>query len=133
MGRVIVVGSINQDVTVTVSSDCTVHFDAQGGSSVDDQTVPLGSKLTKPKDPTRDGYVLSGWYRDPDLKTAWDFEKDTVQGNMTLYAGWKTATANGSQTKTGEGTLWYLWILLALLAALTLFLLLRPKKRKQAQ
>lgn len=48
------------------------------------------------------GYVFAGWYRDRTFAkgTEWDFDKDTVQSNLTLYARWLTAAAeDGSGLK----------------------------------
>lgn len=84
-------GAVN--VTVRVSPECTVHFDSGEGSAVAEQTVTSGEKLRMPDAPAREGYVLEGWYRDFDCIQPWDFENDTVSGNMTLYAGWMTETA----------------------------------------
>ena len=44
--------------------------------------------MTLPENPQREDWYFAGWYADMDLKTMWDFENDTVQGNMTLYARW---------------------------------------------
>lgn len=120
-----------QDVTVVVSTDCTVNFESNGGSKVESQTVHYGETVTRPKDPTREGYQFTGWYKDLNLKEAWDFAKDTVSGNMTLYAGWTKATAplpgNGS-VKTGGGVQWWLPALL-LAALLALIALLAGGKK----
>jgi len=68
--------------------ECTVRFESNGGSPVPDQVVNYGDKLEKPDDPVRDGYNLLGWFSDFDLTRQWDFDNDTVEGNMVLYAHW---------------------------------------------
>ncbi|MBQ5781964.1 MAG: InlB B-repeat-containing protein [Oscillospiraceae bacterium] len=78
------------DLLVVVTSDCTVEFDSMGGSDVEKQTVTFGELITKPQDPTREGYTFDGWYKDIYLKEKWNFDTDTVTGNMVLYAGWTT-------------------------------------------
>ncbi len=50
--------------------------------------MPYGEHVTLPENPQREDWYFAGWYADMDLKTMWDFENDTVQGNMTLYARW---------------------------------------------
>ena len=100
-------------VTVRVSSDCTVHFDTGEGSAVADQTVNAGEKLRMPDAPVREGYVLEGWYRDFDCLQPWDFENDTVSGNMTLYAGWITPAAAEQSAAEQEQAKTPLWPLLA--------------------
>lgn len=74
-----------QDVTVAVSDMCTVQFIANG-AVVDTQTVHRDSKLTRPDAPEQEGFRLSGWYRDAVLTQPWDFDRDTVTVNTTLYA-----------------------------------------------
>ena len=76
------------EVTIILSTACTVSFRTNGGSEVADQSVQFGEKINRPKDPIREGYVFGGWYTDIHLSDAWDFDKDTVQGNMSLYAKW---------------------------------------------
>ena len=83
-----------QDVTIILSTDCTVDFESNGGSEVDSQTVYYGEKIEKPEDPLREGYNFVGWYSDIDLKNPWDFENGVVEGNMTLYAKWQKAEAS---------------------------------------
>ena len=106
-----------RDVTVIVSTECIVTFESNGGTKVPDRTVRYGEKLERPEDPIRDGYDLEGWYRDIDLQEAWDFETDTVQGNMTLYAKW-------AQGHPGGAYLWLWWLVAAVLLLLILLLLL---------
>ena len=112
-------GAECQDVTVVVSTDCTVTFETNGGTAVPAQTVRYGEKIIRPEDPVREGYHLEGWYRDLDLKEEWDFEEDTVPGNMTLYAKW----AEGDPAGTAQ---WYWWLLI-LLVLLVLAVLLGKK------
>ena len=85
-------------LTVIVSSKCTVHFESNGGSKIDDVKVSFGEKLSRPKDPTREGKTFAGWFKDIHLTEEWDFKNDTVQGNMTLYAKWEDATTGGSSS-----------------------------------
>ncbi len=81
------------DLTVVVSTECTVHFESNGGSAVPDQAAVYGDLLTEPDVPHREGKAFAGWYKDIDLTQAWDFATDTVPGNMTLYAKWEDAEA----------------------------------------
>ena len=67
----------------------TVTFDSNGGSDLSPVYVGNGGHVLEPAAPTRSGYTFTGWYSDADLTTAWDFEADTVSGDMTLYAGWR--------------------------------------------
>ena len=49
-------------VVDTTQPTVTVSFDADNGSAITTQTVTSGSKLTKPTDPTKEGYIFDGWY-----------------------------------------------------------------------
>ena len=112
-----------QDVTIILSTDCTVTFETGGGTQIPDQMVRYGETLTRPEDPIREGYHLVGWYTDIDLQKPWDFETDTVQGNMILYAKW--AEGNPVGNLLGGGIIWWLLglILLGGVAFLLVFLL----------
>ena len=104
-----------QDVTIIISTDCTVRFETNGGTEIPSQTVQYGEKIQRPEDPVREGYHVEGWYTDIDLKDIWDFDTDTVQGNMTLYVKWSEGDPAG-------GINWW-WIIGLILLALLLFLL----------
>ena len=68
----------------------TVQFDSQGGSEVDNQIVTDGNPLRTPQSPVYDGYTFIGWFTSADDNAKlWDFHKDRVHGDFTLYAQWK--------------------------------------------
>lgn len=71
-----------------------VLFKYGNGSSDMTVLVDDGALLPKPADPTRNGYTFTGWYRDSSGTLAWNFETDTVDSNTTLYAGWRSNSAN---------------------------------------
>lgn len=118
-----------RDVTVVVTDDCTVKFESNGGSFVPEQVVKRGQRVTRPEDPTREGFVLEGWYTDFDMTRPWDFDRDTVTASMTLYARWTDGTAIAPVDENGGGQVpVWVWIALgALLLLLVLFLLLRRR------
>ena len=118
-----------QDVTVIISTDCTVTFEPNGGTAVPSQTVRYGETVERPDNPTREGYHLVGWYSDIDLQNPWDFDADTVQGNMTLYAKWEKGDAPETDGDgTGSGLWWLLGLGLPGLLLLLLLLLLLGRK-----
>ncbi|SFE69354.1 Listeria/Bacterioides repeat-containing protein, partial [Paenibacillus algorifonticola] len=91
---------VNQDLTLfakwTAIPTFTVSFHSQGGSAVDSMTgIVDGLTITEPNAPTRSGYTFAGWYTDGSYATAWNFNMDSVNQNLTLFAKW-TAIAISS-------------------------------------
>ena len=81
-----------------------VKFDARGGSATGDQTPASGSTVTKPADPTREGYTFAGWYTDEACTKAYDFSA-AVTADMTLYAKWtKNAVTPGGNGDSGSNS-----------------------------
>lgn len=82
---------VNGKLTVELSTTVyTVRFDVQGHGTAPAAITGLapGSKVTKPTDPTADGYQFDGWFKEAACNNAWRFNIDTVQADMTLYAKW---------------------------------------------
>lgn len=67
----------------------TISFDSKGGSDVPAQNQMYGQLLEQPEDPTREGYLFTGWYKDSGCDIEWDVEEDIIETDMTLYAGWQ--------------------------------------------
>lgn len=68
---------------------CTVAFDLSGkGVNFAYTEVKKGSRVDMPEDPKAEGFKFTGWYKDQACTEKWDFAKDTVQKDTTLYAGW---------------------------------------------
>jgi len=67
----------------------TVTFNSLGGSDVASQEQMYGELLALPESPTREGYAFTGWYKDYACFELWDADTDTIQSDMTLYAGWQ--------------------------------------------
>lgn len=65
--------------------NCLVQFDTKGGSEIASQNVGKGEKVTKPIDPTKEGYTFDDWYYQGER---WSFVGYTVTGDMTLEAKW---------------------------------------------
>ncbi len=79
----------------TNENECTVRFETcteLSTNKVSDKTVQKGDKLKTPilvvvGDNPANAEVI-GWYTDPDYTNQWNFDTDTVQGDMVLYAKW---------------------------------------------
>lgn len=112
----------------------TVTFDSRGGTDVAAQTqVARGALLAVPAAPTREGYLFSGWYADETRTRLWDFNADTVEQDLTLYAGWEPAQTSEPMPQTGveSGAVFWLCVLAAALAlAGGVTLLLRSAYRR---
>lgn len=79
----------------------TVTFDAKNGTEPTAQQVVSGAKVNAPEDPQREGYLFEGWFKDEICTQAWDFEADTVDGDITLYAGWTKEEIPDEEIKAG--------------------------------
>lgn len=92
--------AVTENITLTArwishSAVFMITFDANGGAfmvggdSIEQKisNVRYNTCAAEPDPaPVRFGYTLAEW-RDKDGRK-WDFEKDVVKGNMTLYAAW---------------------------------------------
>ncbi|MFB7159453.1 S-layer homology domain-containing protein [Lysinibacillus sp. NPDC056232] len=65
-----------------------VTFDSNGGSKTPPQTVPYKALVKAPSNPKKEGYLFIGWYKNKEFTKAWDFAKDVVTEDVTLYARW---------------------------------------------
>ena len=67
----------------------TITFDSRGGTDVPAHNQMYGELLEAPEMPTREGYRFTGWYKDHACFDQWNVESDTIEMDMTLYAGWE--------------------------------------------
>ena len=72
-----------------MSPGLKITFDSKGGTDVASQTQMYGERLETPEPPTREGYRFTGWYIDISCDELWDVTSDTIETDMTLYAGWE--------------------------------------------
>src|SRR5574344_1626334 len=85
-------GEANPTDPITPAKTYTVTFDSIGGSSVSSLTINENGLITKPTNPTREGYTFKGWYKNGTYTAGseWDFAKDVVTSDITLYAKWES-------------------------------------------
>lgn len=82
----------------------TVTYNANGhGIAPQTQTVAYGKFVTKPVNPSDETYTLKGWYRDAAFETPWNFKKDVVTEDVTLYAKWSPKSIFEATWKTEDG------------------------------
>ena len=79
----------------------TVTFDTDGGSVVSSQTVEWDTKVAKPANPTKDGYIFVSWLSDG---LPYDFDYP-VYADITITAAWES-TAEYVDLGLPSGTLW---------------------------
>ena len=75
-------------LTLTVLVGCgktfVIQFDSNGGTQIASVEVAKKGLVTKPTDPTKEGYNFGGWYKD---EVAYDFATPVVE-EFTLVAKW---------------------------------------------
>ncbi|WP_323089165.1 InlB B-repeat-containing protein [Allobaculum sp. JKK-2023] len=69
------------------SEGFSVRYSSQGGSDVSEQTYKYLEPLSKPEQPTRQGYSFEGWAMDPACQIPVEFGLQVEQA-MELYACW---------------------------------------------
>ncbi|MCL2157983.1 MAG: InlB B-repeat-containing protein, partial [Oscillospiraceae bacterium] len=81
----------------------TVSFDSNGGSDVDSIGATTRDLIYDiPADPTKEDHAFLGWYANEALTTPWDFAKDTIWEDITLYAKWKISDAGFLEERAAE-------------------------------
>lgn len=91
--------SINKDIILyakwnaVLQTKCTIKFNTNGGSIVEEQIVEKGGLAKQPDAPTRSGYTFEGWYTAVSDGQKFDFST-TITENITLYAKWTDETAD---------------------------------------
>ena len=79
----------NGNKFVVINPENKVIFDSVGGSKVEEQTIECGEFAKKPADPAKEGYTFKGWYTNKECTNAFDFDKDSIKEETTLYAKWE--------------------------------------------
>lgn len=69
----------------------TVTFDLNGKTGTGPERysgVPYNTTIEEPANAIAGDYTFAGWYKDKACTNLWDFSKDRVTANTTLYAKW---------------------------------------------
>ena len=81
---------ISYEQRYTLESGIQVDFESNGGTEIDTiYNIVPGSKISRPDDPEREGFVFIDWYEEPEFITKFDFENTEITESITLYAKWK--------------------------------------------
>lgn len=73
----------------------SVSYNSNGGSVLHSQTIVHGGSISKPTNPTRDGFIFIGWFLNDE---EYDFTK-VVESDLDLLAKWE---ANEAGNKDSE-------------------------------
>ena len=86
--------TVTEDMTLyakwTEIPKYTITFESNSDSTIENQIVEEGKKITKPT-VSKDGYTLDGWYTEADFVNKWNFNSEVTK-DMTLYAKWTKNT-----------------------------------------
>lgn len=89
----------NGNKFIAINPENKVIFDSVGGSKVEEQTIECGEFAKKPADPAKEGYTFKGWYTNKECTNAFDFDKDSIKEETTLYAKWEKNPSSKPETK----------------------------------
>ncbi|MBF0578557.1 InlB B-repeat-containing protein [Erysipelotrichaceae bacterium RD49] len=91
ISTIIIVGLIALAALVVLGSQSEgipVRYDSRGGSDVEIQHYEFLEPLTKPEDPTREGYHFEGWAYDEACLAPVEFGGQ-VEQELEFYACWQ--------------------------------------------
>ncbi len=82
-----------------------VKFDTLGGTLETTQVVELNALAEAPNDPVYADYTFSGWYTNKRFTSAWNFDENGVNNNITLYAKWTSEITHTVSKANGTDNL----------------------------
>jgi len=65
----------------------TVTVEFRNGSQTNSVSIPMGTAVSKPADPVREGYLFLGWFTAQQGGAEWNFNDDILE-DLVLYAHW---------------------------------------------
>lgn len=83
-----------------IEIEYTISFEENDGSEVTDITGTKDTVVTKPTDPTREGYIFKGWFIDEDLTNEYEFST-MPEENIILYAKWEKISDDNEKNPLG--------------------------------
>jgi uncharacterized repeat protein (TIGR02543 family) len=96
-------GNISEPLKIEAAAySYTVTWNADGGTPEPTQTkVVHGGKVTKPTDPTKDGFTFIEWVESI-LETVWNFLIDIVTEDITLKAVWEAISSSSEEASSSS-------------------------------
>ncbi|MHB9295093.1 hypothetical protein PilKf_00834 [Pillotina sp. SPG140] len=86
---------VNGDITIyagwksTDPSTYIVYFDTDGGTPKQDiQSIAAGGKVSRPGNPSKEGFEFDNWYTNKTDGTEYNFDAMTISENTVIYARW---------------------------------------------
>lgn len=73
----------------------TFHLNYEGAAAATTDEVREGQTVTKPEDPSREGYTFTGWSTTEDGTSGFYNFSSPVKEDVTLYAQWEEDTISG--------------------------------------
>ena len=81
--------TVSNHITLYAKWGYAVTFEANGGGPEPErQVVVSGGKIAEPQPMAKTGYKPDGWYREAGFVTLWNFDVNTVSGNLILHYKW---------------------------------------------
>ena len=103
LGNTITLHALWEDARHIVTFEMNGH-----GTAPEEQRVIDGNTVSKPTDPTAEGWTFDGWYADATFSVAFDFNT-AINADTTIYAKWTkntppTTTYTVTFDMNGHGT-----------------------------
>ena len=83
-------------------NEYTITFEENSGSEVANITQDYNTTVTKPADPTKDGYTFAGWFTEISFENEYIFSTMPLNG-ITLYAKWLDASSTATVSFNSDG------------------------------
>lgn len=106
-----IMGVMNIRLTLSEATNYNVDFNLNGapGTAPSSQSIPAGGTVTNPGNPSWDANnSFDGWYTAASGGDKWNFDSDTVNSDMTLWAHWtaKVTVTFVENKPNGAGSSW---------------------------
>lgn len=89
------------NITFRVVKSHYVTFNSNGGNNIETQRIKEGEHVKEPSPPKKDGFNFAGWYTNNNYTNKWNFETNTVDSAVTLYAKWEEIQKEPASKSTG--------------------------------